>query len=132
MTSAFADAWSRAAPDIDARFGSLFLYQPMAPDPLGGRPIPDPGRAAPAAPIVGALGEVPVFAYPDTRSRKQSTVAQESQQDSSIDIATAALPYAPRDGDRLTDCDTGAVYQVAGLAPDGIARIQLRVIKLKS
>ncbi len=130
MDSVFAAAWRDASPAIDAVFGTLFRYQPMMPGPSGGRPVPDPSR--PVTEITGALTERPVDAYPETRGRRASVVAQEATSDSSIDIANMALPFAPKNGDRLVSLATGAVYEVNGPEPDGIARTQLRVVLLKS
>ena len=96
----------------------------------------DPSRAP--KPIVAALTEKATFVYPETRSRRGSVVAQEATQDMTIDIANAALPYDPQSGDRLTQLDpvtklpTGAIYEVNGPQPDGIARNELRVFKIKS
>ena len=117
-------------------FGSGFLYQPMMPNPQGGRPMADPSRAPKT--IVAARTEKATFVYPETRSRRGSVVAQEATQDMTIDIANAALPYDPQSGDRLTQLDpvtklpTGAIYEVNGPQPDGIARNELRVFKIKS
>ena len=137
--SVFDAAWLRASPAIDTVFGSLFEFQPMMANPNGGRPLADPARVI--AIITGALTEKPTFVYPETRSRRASVVAQEATQEMTIDIAIAALPYDALDGDRLQEVTLdaagnvvgrGARYQLSGPQPDGIARNELRVVKMSS
>lgn len=139
MPSTFAETWSRASSAIDRVFGESFLYTPMLPNPKGGRPIADAGRQSMI--ITGALTEKPTFTYPETRSRRSSVVAQEATQEMMVDIANAALPYDPQSGDRLTQVTLdaageivaqGGLYEVAGPQPDGIARTELRVFKLRA
>ena len=136
MPSAFDAAWLRASPAIDAVFGSTFEYQPMIAN-NGGRSLPDPAREAKI--ITGALTEDATFVYPETRSRRGSAVAQEASEMITIDIALDALPYAAQSGDRLqlvtlntagAIVSRGALFKVNGPQPDGIARNELRVVKL--
>ena len=136
MSNAFATAWLQASADIDRCFGSSFEFQPMTASD-GGRPSPDPAREAKI--ITGALTEDATFVYPETRSRRGSVVAQEASEMITIDIALDALPYAAQSGDRLQRVtlntagaivSRGALFKVNGPQPDGIARNELRVVKL--
>ncbi len=137
MSSDWDDAWTTASADIDDRFGSLFLYRPMALALGGGRDIPDPNRAAPSQPITGALDERRELVYPAARHKAQSTVQQQSTHDGTIDIALSALPWLPQERDLLIQCDEnsvpiGATFRVAVPETDCIARVVLYVIKLKT
>lgn len=130
MASLFAQEWAAASTNIDDYYGAPFLFLPMAH--IGGKWIADADRAAAA--ISAALDETAALSDPvgqrNAAGMSKDIVATHATSFAMIDIASDALPYPPRNKDRLQRVEDGMVYEVSAVLQDNFARIGLRVVRL--
>lgn len=124
--SIFSEAWAAASVNIDTFYGEAWTFQPMAY--VGGARKPDPARGP--VQIVGALDDPAAFDDPIGKRVAHNTVEQHATTHATLDIASDALPWRPRNHDRAIRAADGAIYEITGVRQDSFARISLRVVRL--
>lgn len=127
--SVFDDVWRTNAAAFDRTFGDPlgWLFSPMAL--INGRPTADPTRAEIV--ITAARVEQPAFDMPLEGKRIASNTASPiASSETIIDFMSDALPFDPKNGDRIRELKTGALYEVDDVRPDGAGvRVAVRVFR---
>lgn len=125
MTSPFQEAAALASAAIDDFYSEAYLYQPMLAADVNARSAIDPARA----PLTIMAAMLDNYARADSGpARTQGVMAEKPGHASSrpqVSIATGALPYETRRGDRMTRVSDGALFQVAECRSPDLVRITL-------
>lgn len=119
-----AARWQKMADAVDREAAETFIYQPMSAIDVNARPTADPGRAAQNLIAIWAAPSVESNRRPrlDMAATRQGSARQVSSERPTIKFQTAALPYGPAIGDRVTRALTGEVLQVGEVNADGFGR----------
>lgn len=114
----FRDAATAASGAVDTVFGELWDYAPMRADDGNARKSPDPDRVT--LTITGAYIDPSMRAFGGP-TRTPGVRAEHPGHASSrpaLNLDFTQLPYAPRQGDRVTRRETGELYEIAECRPD--------------
>lgn len=131
MPSLFAALAVAAGATVDAVYGEDFLFVPMAPpEPTDGRRADVNLRrvastARPQLPFTGTYVAPGDLMNPHGRTKADSTTHQVAGEKPLVDVAVAALPQRPVQGDRIHRLDTREVFEVAKVLPGDFGRLRI-------
>lgn len=117
--SYFRSLWPDARTHLDTAFGEQVTLSPRAKKPSDpdARSIADPAR--PALTVIGIWDDTPNDTSALSRILPDKAVREVNDADIKLTIAKVRLPYAPRQGDRVTRLLTGATFLIATVEDNG-------------
>ena len=126
MTSPFAEALVDLNDELDAEFGELFEFRPMAKANVNMHPQADPERSSKDVYGRYLAKHLPMAAL-DENARRKGTYYEHAGGSMtapavSIDDAEFADGAPARQFDRLMRKDTGDVFEISDVQPEGQGR----------
>lgn len=127
MPSLFVSLAAAAGATVDAIFSEGFTLEPrVAPAVATGRPDPNARRvpitSRDSLAFIGTFVADGAQLHARGRAMDQSTTRVVIAEQPMIDVAVAALPQRPVQGDRVTRSDTGEVFEVTRFVPHDLGR----------
>ncbi len=131
MPSLFAALGVAAGATVDAVFSEGFLLEPMAPPEtaVGQRVNVNLRKVASSArammPFDGTYVAPGDLMNAHGRTKADSSSHPIAGEKALVDVAVAALPQRPREGDRIHRVDTGEAFEVAKVLPGDFGRLRI-------